>query len=375
MNQQEYKKIISGQSKGLAAGLLRLLLSIASFFYASAIAIRNFFYDSGIFKKHKVNAVVISVGNITTGGTGKTPLVIRLCNFLRQKNISCAVLTRGYKTQKQATGHESLHRTPNGGATSHKPRATIDEPAVIAQSCPDAVVIVNPDRIAGAKEAIEKHNAKVLILDDGFQHRRLFRNLDIVAIDAAEPFGFGRLLPAGLLREPTNSLKRADAVVITRSDLVGESELNSLEQRLLEINPKLLIVKSVHKPSKIQFSDDKEQSPEYLKGKRIFAFCGIGSPDSFLRTLERCGAVVGGAQIYDDHYHYTEDDVSYLMQKAEQINADIIITTLKDWTKMRHPDAIKTANIPFAYIAIELNITDGEDKLRRLIAEAIAGKI
>ena len=180
-------------------------------------------------------------------------------------------------------------------------------------------VIVNPDRIIGAKEAIEKFGAEVLILDDGFQHRRLFRNLDIVTIDATSPFGFGKLLPAGLLREPTGSLKRADAVVITHSDLIGQSELDQLQQTLQKINPRMLIVKAMHQPTKIQYFDGRQQSTEYLKGRKVFAFCGIGNPSSFLQSLEKLGAVLAGSEIYDDHYHYTEDDISYLVQKGKTV--------------------------------------------------------
>ncbi len=368
MNQENYRKIISGQGKGFAAGLLRLLLYIASFFYAAVIRLRNFFYDTGVFKTHKVNAVVISVGNITAGGTGKTPLVIWLCNYLHQQNISCAIITRGYKS---ATKSPQLHV---GG---QQPQATSDEPAVIAKSSPDAAVIINPDRIAGAKEAIEKFNAKVLILDDGFQHRRLSRNLDIVTIDAVEPFGFERLIPAGLLREQVRSLKRADAIVITHSDLISNSALEVIEQRMLNVNPQLVIAKAIHQPTKIVFSDGKSAEPENLKGKKVFAFCGIGSPDSFLRTLKACGAAITGSEIYDDHYHYAEDDVASLREKAKQLKADVIITTGKDWTKIKDFQAVSgdKNDMPFAYLEIAIKITGGEDELRRLITEATAGKI
>jgi tetraacyldisaccharide 4'-kinase len=359
MNQQNYKKIISGQSKGFTAAPLRLLLYITSFFYAAAIAIRNLFYSAGIFKIHRVNAVVISIGNITTGGTGKTPLVIWLCDFLRQQKISTAVLTRGYKTQNTEL------------------RTQTDEPAVIAESCPDAAVIINPDRLTGAREAIEKFGAKVLILDDGFQHRRLFRNLDIVAIDATSPFGFGRMLPAGLLREPANSLKRANAVIITRSDLTSGKEVGEIQNKLLKINPNLLLAKATHEPAEIKYFEGMEESIDCLRGKRVFAFCGIGNPDSFFQMLKKIGAVVVGQQIYDDHCRYREDDFSILCQKAGQLNSELVITTQKDWARIKDLQQFifNHSAVPFAYLRIEIKIIEGEDKLRRLIKEAIAGKI
>jgi tetraacyldisaccharide 4'-kinase len=366
MNQQNYKKIISGQSKGFTAGTLRLLLYITSFFYAAAIVLRNFFYDAGIFKIHRVNAVVISIGNITTGGTGKTPLVIWLCDFLRRQNISVAVLTRGYKTQNTGC------RIQN---TEH--RTQTDEPAVIAKSCQGAAVIINPDRLTGAREAIERFGAKVLILDDGFQHRRLFRNLDIVAIDATSPFGFGRMLPAGLLREPIGSLKRANAAIITRSDLTIGKEVGEIQNKLLKINPNLLIAKAMHEPAEIKYFEGMEESIDCLRGKRVFAFCGIGNPDSFFQMLKKIGAVVVGQQIYDDHCHYREDDISYLCQKAGQLNSELVMTTQKDWARIKDLQQFifNYSAVPFAYLRIEIKIIEGEDKLRRLIKEATAGKI
>jgi tetraacyldisaccharide 4'-kinase len=383
MNQQNYRKIISGQSKGFAAGTLRLLLYITSFFYAAAIVLRNFFYDAGLFKIHRVNAVVISIGNITTGGTGKTPLVIWLCNLLKRQNISVAVLTRGYKTtsarspQLLSTVDLSKVDYVGGQCANRNLQAAADEPALIAKSCPDVPVIINPNRLTGAREAIEKFGAKVLVLDDGFQHRRLFRNLDIVAIDATEPFGFGKLLPAGLLREPICSLKRANAAIITRSDLTSGKELGEIQNKLLKINPNLLIAKAMHEPAEIKYFEGMEESIDCLRGKRVFAFCGIGNPDSFFQMLKKIGAVVVGQEIFDDHCRYGEDDFSILCQKAGQLNSELVITTQKDWARIKdlQQSIFSHSAVPFAYLRIEIKIIEGEDKLRRLIKEAIAGKI
>ena len=215
MNQEAFRKLVSGESSGLCAILLRFILGIAAHVYRVITWVRNFLYSKGWLKIHRADVPVISIGNITTGGTGKTPLVIRLCNFLRNSGSKCAILTRGYKADE------------NYG----------DEPAVLAESCPGIQVVVNPDRVAGAAEAISKFGAKVLVMDDGFQHRRLVRELDIVAIDSTVPFGYGKLLPAGLLREPVDSLKRADAAVITRCDQVDEAELIQLEGKLKKVNP------------------------------------------------------------------------------------------------------------------------------------------
>ncbi len=355
MNQQAYRKLISGESTGLAAVTLRLFLAIAAAAYSIGIRLRNFLYSKRWLKTYTADVPVISVGNITTGGTGKTPLVIWLCKFLQQKEIRCAVLTRGYKTHTQT-------------------RVTIDEPVILAESCPEAKIIVNPDRVEAAAEAVNKVGAKVLIMDDGFQHRRLHRDLDIVTIDGTCPFGYGKLLPAGLLREPLDSLKRADAAVVTRCDQISESKLSQIEKKLQLINLDMIIAKSIHNPICAKSVTGEEITIEQLRSRKIFAFCGIGNPDAFLNTIRSTGANLVGSKIYNDHYHYTDSDIDDIHGQANRLEADLILTTQKDWTRTTLPASAKK-DIPFAYLAVELKILAGEDKLKELIGDALAGKI
>ncbi len=358
MNQECHRKLISCQSTCPAMGLLRLFLEIPAQAYSATISLRNFLYSKGWLKTHPVSAVVLSVGNITVGGTGKTPLVIWLYNYITQnstlkiQNCPCAILTRGYKATQNYT----------------------DELAIFTQNCPKAKVIVNPDRLAGAIHAAGVLGAKVLIMDDGFQHRRLARNLDIVTVDATTPFGYGKLLPAGLLREPLSALKRADAVVITRCDQVTNIELHQLEEKLRSINPHMLIAKSIHAPICAKSHDNKYIAIQQLKGKKIFAFCGIGNPDAFSNTIKQLGSNLVGLKVYNDHHHYTNSDIADISNQAEHSNADLILTTQKDCTKTLQLTQVKE-NIPFAYLAIELKFLTGEDKLIQLIEDALAGKI
>jgi tetraacyldisaccharide 4'-kinase len=392
LNQETYRKLISGES-GCRCPFVGLGLSFAAQVYSLVIRLRNFLYDKSWLKAHSVDAQVLSVGNITVGGTGKTPLVVWLCKFLQRKDIECAILTRGYKTH-----------TKEQGTRDEKRETKIDEPAILAESCPAAKVIVNPDRIAGAKEAITKFGAKVLIMDDGFQHRRLQRDLDIVTIDATCPFGYGRLLPAGLLREPITSLKRADAVVITRCDQILQAELSELEAKLQQINPNMVIARSIHAPICIKYSEHfvipakagihknnettdsclhRNNSIEQLKDKKIFAFCGIGNPQAFLGTIKNMGAGIVGSKIYDDHHHYSPDDLSDIYEQARGLKAELILTTQKDWSKLpienRNLSAVRLAeskiDITLAYLAIELKFISGEDKIRNLIESELAGRI
>ena len=363
MNQQAYRRLISGRSTGYAAAILRFFLTIASQIYTMVVRLRNFLYSKRWLKVHTAGVPAISIGNITVGGTGKTPLVIWLCKFLQNKNIPCAILTRGYKTHAENQVSSIEHRA-----------SRTDEPAILTKSCQEAKIIVNPNRVAGAAKAVNDFDAKVLIMDDGFQHRRLHRDLDIVAIDATYPFGYGKILPAGLLREPVTSLNRSDAVVITRCDQIDEGQLAQLEDKLLRVNPDMVIAKSIHKPTWAKSVNGEEISLDNLKGKKIFAFCGIGNPDAFFSTIKGLGANLIGSKVYNDHHHYTDDCLGDIYEQAQYLNSDLILTTQKDWTKIASLASIKN-DMPFAYLAIELKFTDREDKLRRLIEDALEGKI
>jgi tetraacyldisaccharide 4'-kinase len=363
MNQDVYYKLISGQQKGRGAALLNLLLAGASIVYSLIVRLRNFFYDKHIFRIHNTQIPVISVGNITVGGTGKTPLVIWLCEQLNQnpkltiQNYNCAILTRGYKAYN-----------------SYCAMRNTDEPEMLSKSCPNAKVIVNPNRVVGAAEAIGKFAAKIIIMDDGFQHRRLARDLDIVTIDATRPFGYGKILPAGLLREPVTSLKRANAVVITKCDYTNEADLDKLEEKLRTINPEMLISRSIHAPVYAVTTDNKKIKIQQFKDKRIYAFCGIGNPDTFLYTIKTLGCDLIGSKIYNDHHNYTDSCLSDIYKQAKHLKTDIILTTHKDWTKIVRLNAIHK-DLLFAYLAIETKFLTKEDKLRNLIRDKLAGKI
>jgi len=361
--------LISGQRAGAGAALLRSLLGIAAVGYSLVVRLRNFLYSKGWLKAHRVDSAVICVGNITVGGTGKTPLVVWLCKQI-VANSECAILTRGYKSRRASC---VMRRAKEEQNTQYAIRNTqIDEPAMLAESCPQAKVVVNADRVAGAAEAIGQFGAKVLIMDDGFQHRRLARDLDIIAIDATQPFGYGRMLPAGLLREPVTSLKRAAAVVITRCNQISEAQLSGLEKELRTINPDMVIAKSIHAAASARTTDHEEIDLDLLKSKKIFAFCGIGNPGAFLSTIETLGSELVGSKIYDDHHHYTDTCLADIREHAEKAGADLVLTTQKDWTKII---CHSQSGVPFAYLAIEIRFLAGQDKLTALIQDTLAGRI
>jgi len=335
------------------------VLTLLSCPYSAAVRLRNRLYSNGLLKSHHADVPTICVGNLTTGGTGKTPLVVWLCRKIDQKSkikdqkCRVAILTRGYRTRKDEP---------------------TDEPALLAAQCPDVPVVVNPDRVAGAAEAIRTHGAQVLVMDDGFQHRRLARDLDIVAVDATAPFGYGRLLPAGLLREPIAGLKRAHAVVLTRCNQVSEDALTRVEARIREANRDLVVARSIHTPVAVRTSDGEEIPLTRLTDKPVFAFCGIGNPEAFFRTIRELGVVSVGSRTFDDHHNYTAEDLADIHKQATEQQASLVLTTQKDWTKVVR-STLPESPPPLAYLAIDVRITAGEEMLTALIDRVLGSRI
>lgn len=352
MNETAYRRIVSGAAVGWKPAAVRGLLRVLSVPYSAAVRLRNRLYEWKILPAHSAEAVVVSIGNLTTGGTGKTPLVIWLANTLTRKGLRCAVLTRGYKTR--------------AGSLS-------DEPALLAKACEGAAVVVNPDRIAGAQKAIEQNQAQVLILDDGFQHRRLKRDLDILAIDATCPFGYGKILPAGLLREPIGSIRRADAVIITRFDQASEERIARLEVEIRRYRPEIPIVRAVHRHTEARTFHTQSMTIEELSGKKVFVFCGIGNPGAFLKGVEALGCRVAGKLVFDDHHVYTPEDLETIFEQAQKPGAEVILTTEKDWVKAALLVPSKS-EIPLLYLTMELEFPSSPDTIIEKIESMVRSR-
>ncbi len=309
--QQFYRSIISGERVGAVAAIARAFFDVAATGYSAVVQTRNAMFDHGLRKVHKLPVPVISVGNITTGGTGKTPTVIMVARELQAMGHRPAVLTRGYAA---APGEKA------------------DEVMVIEHECPGVPVVVNPDRVAGGQEAISRHNADVLVMDDGFQHRRLYRDLNIVLADATEPLGVPGVVPRGTWREPPQNLVRANVIMLTRCEQVT-TELAELAAGLFTqwVSPHDIFMQQ----TAVIGVYDEHGTRIDLKDKRVMLFAGIGNPDGFLHTAEHLGASVSGACWYDDHHRYdVPDDFEKLKQVSQHRNIDAWVTTLKDWVKL-----------------------------------------
>ncbi|MFA5181696.1 MAG: tetraacyldisaccharide 4'-kinase [Syntrophales bacterium] len=308
-----------------------------SLIYGMIVAFRNHLYDRGVLKEVKLSCPVISIGNITAGGTGKTPMTVLTANGLKTRGFHPAVLSRGYGGNLKTSGNIVSDRA----RILLGPDAAGDEPVLIAASAPGIPVLTGPDRCVSGRLAIEKFGADVLVLDDAFQHRRLFRDVNIVLLDGDRPFGNGRLLPAGPLREPPSALNRADIIVETVI-LRGEQE------RKKPAGPdRIPVFRARYQALDImQGKDNQILPPDALHGKRIIAFTGIAAPDKFRATLEELGVKIIKFLAFPDHYFYKQDDVQAINGEAKALDAEMVLTTEKDGVKLfRFQDFYRTIAI------------------------------
>jgi tetraacyldisaccharide 4'-kinase len=319
--EQQFIRIISGEAAGPAASLMRGLLSAMEPFYAGATRIRNQLFDRHLKSAGRLARPVISIGNITTGGTGKTPMVRWFAERLRGEGRHVAVLSRGYRAAPGSLGDElsMLDRSLND---------TCGAPVFLR---------ANSNRCAAGEALLREHpEIGVFLLDDGFQHRRLARDLDVVLVNAAEPFGFGHVLPRGLLREPLGGLGRAGAVVLTHADQATPGQLSSIEAKVRRHNAKAPLYRAMHAPACLRSSgpENAEHSMDELSRRRFFAFCGIGSPGAFHRQLEPFGEMYRGRRWFGDHHAYTPADLAEVAAMARNAGAETLLTTEKDWVKV-----------------------------------------
>jgi len=338
---------------------LQKMLFPLSIVYGVVTRARAQAYKRGLLSRETLPAAVISVGNLTTGGTGKTPLVEWICRKIAADGFKVCVLTRGYgrlnpKTQVVVSnGNEILTDQPSAG----------DEPFQLAENLlGQAAVICNPNRAAAGRWAIENLGTQVFVLDDGFQHLKLTRDLNIVVIDATEPWGGGKLLPQGRMREPKNSLARADCAVITRTDQT--ETFNSIRDAVHQFACTIPVLASRMVTFQLVTI---ARVPAELPSAATGAFCGIGNADAFFQHLRRAGFNLAFAQSFPDHYQYKQSDIDSLVQNAKSNNALSLTTTAKDAVKLR---SLEIA-IPCYVNEIRIEIQD-EETLVQMIRKAIS---
>lgn len=349
------------RAKLLKNKVTRAILKCSSVLYGIAVSINLLLYKLKIRKSKKVDSFVICIGNITAGGTGKTPTVLLCARLLSEMGLRTAVISRGYKRPQKGQDVVVLYEK-----TDVNWQNAGDEPYMMSIMLKDkqVPVIVSKSRYKAAKYAREKFASQVVLLDDGFQHHKLRRDRNVVLIDAKNPFG-GGLLPYGNLREPLNALERADIVLLTHSDMVTKEQLDNIKKEIKHINPALPVVNAVHKPKKFFNLINEEDVPlEKLKGPAV-CFCGLGDPASFENTLKTLGLNLQQTWRYADHQKYTLKDIETL----ENLRGNLpLITTFKDYVKL--PDGWRNhIQNNFYMLEIEMSLdADGIEDLKQVIA-------
>ncbi len=349
----DFRQILTTSAPSPAARLLRCCLRVASVPYGLAIRLRNLAFDHGWKKSTQASLPVISIGNLSVGGTGKSPMVAWLARWFRARSIRVAILSRGYG---QLDGGQN------------------DEALELELQLPDVPHLQHWDRIASAKLAADELDMQVLLLDDGFQHRRLARNLEIVLLDATEPRSAQWLLPGGLKREPISSLRRADIIVLTRSDQVSQDDLNRLSERVGRIAPRAKVLTACHRPAELCLGGVDQamvtRSVSELNGKQVLAFCAIGNPASFFRSLTDLGANILDQRLWRDHHVFTADDITSLADWTTQYPAaELAICTMKDWVKIQQPRLGRTE---LAALSINMQLSSGQDSLEQALEEIVS---
>ena len=346
LDQNWFLETISGGRNGLLPSAPRFLLFLISLVYRLVIAARNWAYDMGWKKSFQAKMPVISIGNLTTGGTGKTPMVIWLAKRLGQDH-DVTVISRGYGSKDGNLNDEGLE---------------------IESSCPGVKLIQNPNRVAAANEVDRKADS-VIVLDDGFQHRRLHRDLDIVLIDASNPFGHDFVLPRGLLREPVEQVRRSDLVVLTRSNLIERPARDAIRQRLQQCHPALNWAEAELKLMGWRDAKDIVHPLSTLDEQSLFAFSAIGNPDGFIETLRRLDVGIVGKKRFNDHHSFTPADLELIQRNAAEHSADAIVCTMKDFVKVR---SIQIDGLPVYALATELEIGVGLELLDQLLNQTLS---
>ena len=382
-----FRDLVSGRRRGAMAAALRGALTAAEVPYSWAVRWRNRGYDRGLSSVYRINVPVISVGNLTLGGTGKTPMVEWIVRqFLTQGKI-VGIISRGY----------GAHDGPN------------DEALELAWKLPGVPHVQNPDRVAAAHRAIEEHECQVLVLDDAFQHRRIARDLDIVLLDALEPLGYGHVFPRGTLREPVEGLARANVVALSRADLLTAEQREAIRDRVAKLSPQAVWIEVVHAPLALVAAEEgmreaddatedssEKNSPlpytgegqevrgypkkpwnsfgtgttlpqrplETLRGQRVLAFCGLGNPAGFRHTLEVCGYDVIEFHEFPDHHAYGPSDLNALAAAVRQTGAEALVCTQKDLVKI---GVDRIGDRPLWAIRVGIDFLAGQEEFEKTL--------
>ena len=358
--------VIFEQRRGKRAAAVRALLYLFSKLFTLAIKARRYLHNVRILRDSTVGVQVIAIGNLTVGGTGKTPVVEKFARELQNQGRKVAILSRGYRSKPPPLHQRLLKKlllqdeiTPprvvsDGKSLLLDSESAGDEPFMLASNLKDVVVLVDKDRVKSSRYAIETFGCDTLLLDDGFQYWKLRgRRWDVVLIDYQQPWGNHHLLPRGTLREPITHLARANTIFITKSN--GHSE--ALRNEITQLNPKAGIIECVHHP--LYFEDvftGERQGLEFLKGKRVAAMSGIAQPESFEKGLRNLGAELVYSKRFADHHRFTQQEILNVINRSKKRQAEVIVTTQKDSVRFTKLDR---RDLPLYFMRVEIKLLSG----------------
>ena len=365
--------VIYDRRQGGKVRLFSLFLKSLSYLYGAIVGSKLFLYNQMVFKNQPLGCLVIVVGNLTVGGTGKTPIVERIAKTLAARGRSVCILSRGYKSKKEPKWKRAWRNISHGKAPEPKvvsngkevlldSRFAGDEPYMLAKNLPGVAVVVDKNRVMAGAYAIRKFGVDTLILDDGFQYLPLKGRLNLVLVDKSNPFGNEELLPRGILREPIRNIQRASYVFITKSD---GKDSTALRQQILDHKPDADIIECTHRPTKLSLIDGDEELPlEVLQGKKVACFSGIAVPESFEEFLTELGATLLVKDRFLDHHRLSDYELASMYQRFSDAEVEMVITTEKDAARL---DVDYSPPLKTYYLRLEIDILDGADDFEEAI--------
>lgn len=353
--------------------ILKFILNALSHVFCGIVKLRFWLYQQGVFTRNHLGCPVIVVGNLTVGGTGKTPVVEKLAQGFQSCGRKVAILSRGYKSKPEKK-YKAFWRwlthapEPPPKIVSDGTRVMLnsyiagDEPYMLARNLPGVVVVVDKDRVKAGRYAIKHFGVDLIILDDGFQYLPLAGHINLLLIDTTNPFGNKNLLPCGILREPISHINRSSYVFLTKSTGIGEEKIT---EAIFQNKPNAKIIRCRHRPLHLQSFDRKCSLPiDTLNGKRIVVFSGIASPAGFEKFLTENNAEIIFNRRFLDHHRFTKNEVDFILKIAEARNADMIITTEKDAVRIAQDTQSK---VPLYFLKIDIDILQGQDLFHEII--------
>jgi len=359
--------VITEKRNDRKAVTVRGILYFISQIFKFIVQTRRFLYDVRIFRDATLGVQIIAIGNLTAGGTGKTPVVEKFAAELTRQNRKVTILSRGYRSKPLPLSKRILNRilgrhvdippriVSDGKSLLLDSEQAGDEPYMLASNLKNVVVLVDKDRVKSGRYAIEKFGCDMLLLDDGFQYWRLHgRRRDVVLIDAQAPFGIEGLLPRGTQREPPEQLNRASVIFITKSD--GHTE--ALRKRIRQYNSRAPIIECVHDPKYFVnvYNENDRRGLNFIQGKKVASICGIAKPESFEESLVHLGGELVYTKSFADHHRYMQQEILNIINRSKQREAEIVLTTQKD--AVRFPK-LDRRDLPIYYLRVEVKIIHG----------------